>query len=288
MVKTETAIVYLDYSQIELRFQALYTYLIGKPDYNMCRAYMPYDCYMLSDMDNSKIEFNPEDKNHIKNYDKLIGYQKEDDKVWKPLDIHGATTKAAFPDVKETDPEFHDLRYIGKRVNFAKNYGAQLNRIKEMFPDMPEEQQVSLDRAYYKAFPGVKHYHEFCNERAALHSYTSNLFGVKYYNVSGHKLKNMLIQGSCAFFLKKKIIEINNYLKEKGYKTKMQLQLHAELSFEWYPKDGIEIFFEIKNIMENWSETKVPIIADMEVTTTNWAEKEEIKTEEELNDKINR
>ena len=36
------AIVYLDYSQIELRLQAFYTILIGHPDLNLCRAYSPY------------------------------------------------------------------------------------------------------------------------------------------------------------------------------------------------------------------------------------------------------
>ena len=37
-------IAYLDYSQVELRLQALYTILVGSPDLNLCRAYMPYKC----------------------------------------------------------------------------------------------------------------------------------------------------------------------------------------------------------------------------------------------------
>ena len=46
--KDVDSVVYLDYSQIELRVQALYTILVGHPDINLCRAYMPYECYALS------------------------------------------------------------------------------------------------------------------------------------------------------------------------------------------------------------------------------------------------
>ena len=37
-------IAYFDLSQIELRAQANYTVLLGKPDTNLCRAYMPFKC----------------------------------------------------------------------------------------------------------------------------------------------------------------------------------------------------------------------------------------------------
>lgn len=282
VISSDTGIVYLDYSQIELRFQALYTYILGSPDYNMCRAYMPFDCYMLSDVDHIKIEFNPDNQEHIKHYKEHVWYHNEDNTQWEPVDVHGATTLAAFPDLKTTDPEYHDLRYIGKRVNFAKNYGAELNRIKTMFPNMTLEEQKRINDAYYKAFPGIKKYHEYCIYRAAHYSHTCNLFGVNYYNVSGHKLKNMLIQGSAAFYLKLKIIELYKYCKENNIKSKFQMQIHDELSWEYNPEDPPEIFFKFKEIMEDWKDTKVPIIADMEATKTTWADKIEINTLDEL------
>ena len=65
IIKTDTAIVYLDYSQIELRFQALYTIIIGKPDFNMCRAYMPYKC-----ISKEGIPFDYNNPEHIKNWNK--------------------------------------------------------------------------------------------------------------------------------------------------------------------------------------------------------------------------
>lgn len=284
VIYTDTALVYLDYSQIELRFQALYTILVGNPDYNMCRAYMPYDCYRIPETGAQfkGIQFDYNNPEHIKNYTKFKWYHNEDDTEWHPVDVHGATTTAAtgkYPGDEDWDILRRD---VGKRVNFAKNYGAELPRIKQMFPDKTHEECVKINDAYYKAFPGVKEYHKYCSVRASTYSNTTNLLGVKYYNVSGHKLKNLLIQGSAAFFLKQKIIELNKFCEENNIKTKFQMQIHDELSWEYDPQDPPEIFFKFKEIMEDWEETKIPIIADMEISTTSWADKKEIETLEQL------
>lgn len=263
------AIVYLDYSQIELRLQAMYTILVGHPDTNLCRAYMPYKCT------NDKGElFNPTNAKHITTWNKT--WYDETGAQWTPLDVHGATTKIAFG-VTEDDPEYKRLRYEGKRVNFAKNYGAKFGRIKQMFPDYTDEQIAQIDGAYYAAFPGVKQYHDYCYKLADISSHATNLFGVKYYNVSGHNLINMLIQGSGAYFLKWKIRQIYDYCKQHGIKSRFQMNIHDELSWEKHKDDSIDVFFEFQKIMEQWDDTLVPIVADMEITYTTWAEKKEVE-----------
>lgn len=268
-------LVYLDYSQIELRFQAFYTILVGNPDLNLCRAYMPYEC-----INKEGVAFDYKNPTHIKNWNKKWYLKEDPTKEWTPTDVHGATTKAAF-DIDENHPDYHSLRYVGKRVNFAKNYGAQYGKICTMFPDRTPEECRRIDEAYYKAFPGVKAYHNYCYEIALQQSYATNLFGVRYYGVSGHKLKNMLVQGSAAVFLKLKIRELYDYMKTNNIKSKLQMQIHDELSWVKH-KNEDEEFFIFKNIMENWNDGLVPIVADMEVSYTTWAEKQEVKTLEEL------
>lgn len=278
VIKTNTNIVYLDYSQIELRFQALYTILLGHPDLNMCRAYMPFNC-----VDSNGTPFDHKTNPLFTGKD---WFHKEDTSVkWHPVDIHGATTTKATG-LTPDDPNFSRLRTeIGKKVNFAKNYGAELSRIRQMFPDKSYEECVKINDAYYAAFPGIKLYHKYCIERAQKYSFTTNLFQVKYYGASGHKLKNLLIQGSAAYFLKLKIRELYDYCKEHNIKTQFQMQIHDELSWEYNPEDPPEIFFKFKEIMED-AKTSIPIVADMEITSTNWAEKEEVDTLEELKEKI--
>ena len=268
-------IVYLDYSQIELRFQAMYTILVGHPDLNLCRAYMPYKC-----INKAGELFNCYNPKHIKDWKKEWYYQEDPTKHWVATDVHGATTKAAF-DIDENHPDYHDLRYIGKRVNFAKNYGAQYGKICQMFPDRTPEECKKIDAAYYTAFPGVKEYHNYCYARAQEFSWTANMFGVRYYGLSGHKLINTLVQGSAAVFLKLKIIELYEFMQKHNLKSKLQMQIHDELS--WCLYEGEEKYFiELQKIMETWDDTLVPIVADMEVTHTNWAEKYEVEKAEDL------
>lgn len=277
IVKSKHGIVYLDYSQIELRFQALYTLLVGHPDFNMCRAYMPYDC-----ISKNGIPFDPFNPTHIKNWNKEWFHKENPEEHWTPVDVHAATTTAATGKTKD-DPDFSSLRStIGKRVNFAKNYGAELGRIRQMFPDKTYDECVVINDAYYKAFPGVKEYHNYCAQQAAYYSNTTNLFGVKYYNVSGHKLKNLLVQGSAAYFLKLKIIELYDFTKKNNIKSKFQMQIHDELSWEYDPSDPPEVFFYFKHIMEDWKDGHVPIVADMEATNKTWADKQEVETIAEL------
>lgn len=278
------SIVYLDYSQIELRFQAFYTILVGHPDLNLCRAYMPYKCFTWQGNEGHQftVAFDCNRKDHIKHTYDWAWYLDENPEIrWTPVDVHGATTKAAFH-IDEKHPDYHRLRYVGKSTNFAKNYGATIKRIRQMFPHYSEEQVKQIDEAYYTAFPGVKEYHTYCYNRAQLFAFTSNLFGIKYYGVTGHKLINLLVQGSAAYYLKKKIRELYDYSKKHKLKTRWQMQVHDELSWEKHDDDDPQVFFQFQKIMQDWEDTLVPIVADMEVTTTKWAEKKEVGTLDEL------
>lgn len=144
-----------------------------------------------------------------------------------------------------------------------------------MFPDYDDETIHKIDDAYYTAFPGVKKYHEYCYKIVQEQPYVSNLFGVKYYGLTGHKLINCLVQGSGAYLLKERIFELDKFIQTNELKSKMQMQIHDEISFEIYP--GEEKYIkEFKRIMQDIKDTLVPIVADLEFTETTWADKEEV------------
>jgi DNA polymerase-1 len=274
------SLVFLDYSQIELRVQDLYTILLGSPDLNLSRAYMPYRC--------SRKPWEPFDFNnsqHVAEWNSNEWYYDEQpDQIWTPTDLHGATTKLAFH-IDEDDPRYKKLRGDGKRCNFAKNYGAKYNKIKTMFPDKTEEEVKRIDDAYYTAFPGVKQYHEYCYASAQMCAYTPNLFGIRYYGVNGHKLINLLVQGSAAYYLKLKIRELYDYSKANNLKTRWQMQIHDELSWERW-EDETDVFYAFKQIMEDWPDALVPIVAEMDISTTTWADKKGVDYLDELRTRL--
>ena len=115
---------FLDFSQMELRIQANYTILIGQPDYNLCRAYMPYDCYRVTEPCNDREYFNYKDPEHIQHAYDWKWYNNSDGSEWEPTDLHTKTTLTAFPefaDQTETKEFKKKWRYLGKSTNFARH-----------------------------------------------------------------------------------------------------------------------------------------------------------------------
>lgn len=113
---------FADYSQMELRIQAYFTILVGHPDYNLCRAYMPYDCYTLTDYFDV-IQFDYKNPEHIKHAYDWEWFNNKDNKEWEPTDLHTKTTLTAFPEFadKTDTKEFKKKwRYLGKSTNFAE------------------------------------------------------------------------------------------------------------------------------------------------------------------------
>lgn len=261
--------VFIDESGLELRVQAAYTIVVSGGDLNMCRAYCPFKCHQA---DGTKYKLG----------DKFSGdwYRDEDDTLWKPTDLHSETTKKCFPGLTEDDPNFHDLRYIGKRVGFASQYGAGIAVFRRMFPKYSEEQIQNLASAYGKAFPDVKKYQQWVIEEARANAYVENLFGVRYWGADGHHLINMLVQGSGAYFMKMKMLEQIKFLEDNHCKSKMFLAIHDES--DYYIAPGEEwVVWELRKIQEKWEGNPIPMVADVEASCTNWYGKQEFKTEEE-------
>ena len=262
------SIYYLDYSQIELRVQANYTYDISGGDLNMCRAYMPFECH-----NSAGKAFDPKDDRDI--IFSIKWFQNENNEVWEPVDLHSATTAKAFPEVDPKSPEFKPLRALGKSTNFAKNYGATTNALIEQF-GFDRITAEKLNQGYYDAFPKVLDYQKLVTQTFHRRGFVKNRYGRRYYLTDKrfvYRLYNYIIQGTCADMLKHKIFEVDKLLLP--YRSRFQMNIHDELSFEIY--NGEEFLIPvIKQIMEDVDWMTIPVVADVEKTTTNWADKEDV------------
>lgn len=255
------SIIYFDYSQIELRIQAIYTIYVMGGDLNLCRAFMPFKC-----KNSEGVEFN-----YIThpNFEDTKWY-KEDNVEWSPTDLHTATTLKAFPNLIVGTAEFDKYRAYGKSTNFACNYGSTAKGLQHEF-GYSIDLANTLYNAYLNSFPGVAKYRKYVRDFLFKFPYVENLFGRRYYGVTSHEGSSYLVQGSAADLLKRKINEVCNFLKQNNLKTKFQMNIHDEVSFELH-KDEHWIIPKIKEIMNNLPQSPVPIKVGIEITHTTWDE----------------
>ena len=271
---------FADYSQMELRIQAYYTILVGSPDYNLCRAYMPLDCYTLSNTIEI-IQFDYKNPEHIKHAYDWEWFNNKDNTEWEPTDLHTKTTLTAFPEFadKTDTKEFKKKwRYLGKSTNFAKNYGCGAKTLADNL-GIDLETATKLSDAYNNAYPGVIKYQQKVQADLALKGYVTNLYGRKYFienSTNYYKGNNYCIQGTGADALKEVEIKICEYLK--GKKSRFILPIHDELALEIAPGEEDEVPRKIKELMESVGDVIkwVPMVSEVEMTDTNWAEKHEV------------
>jgi DNA polymerase-1 len=262
-------IFYLDYSQIELRFQALYTIYVSGGDTNLCRAYMPLHCHRGTE----KYDFN--NTEHIAQWNSGDWYLDEaPDTLWTKTDLHGVMAMNAFPHTDPSQKDWKMYRKIGKTTNFACNYGATTGGLQRELGHTPELAN-HLYKMYLKTFPELKAYREYVTSMLGQQGFIEDLFGRKFYGMSAHEGANRLVQGSAADFLKMKMIKADAYLVKNNLKTRFQMNIHDEMSFELH--DGEELVIaELTALMEGLPGTKVPIVADAEITSTTWDEKADL------------
>lgn len=159
-----------------------------------------------------------------------------------------------------------------------KNYGSGIGGIVKALKgqDVSEEIIGALNTGYYRAFPKVIEYQQRVIAQVVKKGYVVNQYGRRYYITNpnnGYKFCNYLVQGSCADMLKGKIIEIHNLLSP--YKTRFQMNIHDEMSFQVWRGEEF-LVPKIKEIMESCDWANVPIVAEVEKTTTSWADKESV------------
>jgi DNA polymerase-1 len=266
---TSERVFYFDFSQMELRVQAHYTIILGDGDVNLTRAFMPYRC---------KSMLTGEEFDYTKHDWKSGEWLDENNQFWKPTDLHTATTLQAFPELKLDDPNFSHYRSLGKRANFAKNYGAGWAKLMESLK-ISEDIAKALDKGYMKAFPKIRDYQRWVDKNLQVYGFAENLYGRRYY-ISAHnnfyKAYNYLIQGSCADLMKQKEIDIAKFLAENNLKSKMIMVIHDEVQIA-IPKDEEWIVPKIKEILDDNNKyiSTLPMLCEVEVTNTTWAEKED-------------
>ena len=193
-------------------------------------------------------------------------------------DIHATTASKVFGvPLEEVD---RDMRRKAKEVNFGLIYGISAFGLAQNIGISRTEAQEIIT-AYFNEFPGVKRYMDEQVNKAREHTYVETILGRRRYlrdihskNMvgRGHAERNAInapIQGSAADMIKVAMINIDQWMKAEGLKSKMIMQVHDELVFDVY-KPELEL---MKQRIPELMKAAIPLDVPMEVETgvgENW------------------
>lgn len=197
------------------------------------------------------------------------------------MDLHSLTARKIF-ELSDVENVSREQRIIAKTINFSIIYGKTAFGLAKELGINQREAAEYIDR-YFNQYPRVKDFEKEIIEFTEKNGYTETFFGrrriIEGINSKNKNIRsqaermavNSVIQGTAAEIIKKVMIELYRYLKDKEG-ISLLLQVHDELIFE-IEKDKVEMYKkDIEDIMKNSVKFEdVPLEINTNIGI-NWAE----------------
>ncbi len=205
-------------------------------------------------------------------------------------DVHTAVACEVFG--VKPDEVTKEMRVRAKTINFGVMYGMGVTALQKNINTNREDAQKFLD-GYFNKFLGLAEYLERVKQETAQKGYTETYFGRRRYfpdinsrlpfmKASAERMAiNAPIQGTEADIIKIAMIEIENFIKQKGLTkdARLLLQVHDELVYEIKENIIDSLAPEIKKMMQGIIDPKkisgIVCVANASAGF-NWGEEEEI------------
>src|SRR5260221_10700420 len=193
-------------------------------------------------------------------------------------DIHRLTASQVFG----VPPMLIDAehRRRAKAVNFGIVYGLSAFGLSQQLGIDQREAKKFID-AYFEKYAGVRRYIDRTLEETRREQSVKTLFGrtrpipdinSKNANMRGFAERtavNTPLQGTAADLIKLAMIQIDEELRSRNLKSRMLLQVHADLLFE-VPENEIELMRGlVREKMESVHKLSVPLLVELGVGP-NW------------------
>jgi DNA polymerase I len=208
-----------------------------------------------------------------------VGHPAFAEQIRAGVDSYTAVAKLVTGKDEVTDEE----RQQWKRTYLSLLYGGGTHTIMLQFPELSRAEAKDLISTFHRNWPAVRALQNMVQSVAADRGFIRTPWGRQLHpeQFGEHKLLNKLIQGSAADLMKHAILEVDRNLRQDGIQSRMVSVIHDELILD---ADPVEVTWLGENL-PLWMSAPatdvgineiVPITAEVEVSYTNWAEKEEL------------
>ncbi|MBZ4674243.1 MAG: polymerase [Spirochaeta sp.] len=196
------------------------------------------------------------------------------------VDVHRSTASLIF-DVPLEEVTSNQRR-IAKTINFGVMYGMGTHSLAKDLKISHSEAKQFIDQ-YFQRYSRVQSFVETIRSRAEKDGYVRTLLGhvrtITEINsrsaVERAKAQriavNTVIQGTAADIMKLAMIRVSAFIKGKGLKATLLLQIHDELVFE-VPEDEVEETEQVvREALEGAVKLSIPLKTSIEVGD-NWGD----------------
>ena len=236
------------------------------------QAFIPREGWVLVDADYSQIEL------------RLMAHFSGDGAMVEAFrngeDVHARTASEIF----EVPPEWvtPELRSRAKAVNFGLIYGISGFGLSRN-TGVSRKEAADFITKYFEKYPGVKRFMDESASEGAENGYAVTLMGRRRYlpelqspkaqirEFGKRAAMNTPVQGTAADIIKLAMVRTDRELRKQGYRSRLILQVHDELLLECPPEEAEKAAELLKRTMEEVTELKVPLLAEVHTGNT-WAE----------------
>ena len=195
-------------------------------------------------------------------------------------DVHRATAAEVFG--RPLDEVSPDERRTAKVINFGLIYGMSSFGLAQNLGIERATAQAYID-SYFSRYPGVKRYMDETRERARNQGYVETVFGRRLRlpemksgspqrrQAAERAAINAPMQGTAADLIKLAMVEVQEWLDERGFGAKLIMQVHDELVLEVPHGELDEVGEGLRARMQDVAQLEVPLIVDVGVGD-NWDE----------------
>jgi len=203
---------------------------------------------------------------------RILAHLAQDQKLLEAFasgeDLHSTVASLVFG-VKptEVDPE---MRRQIKAMSYGLAYGLSAFGLSQQLDITPGEASVLMDN-YYKRFGGIRDYLATVVVEAKKVGYTETLLGRRRYlpdlqnenkfkrEIAERAALNAPIQGTAADIIKLAMLRVDKAMREAKLKSRLLLQIHDELLFEYVDSELDQLIELVKREMGAAYPLKAPL-----------------------------
>jgi len=195
-------------------------------------------------------------------------------------DIHRQTASVIFN--ASPDAISSEMRSRAKTINFATIYGQGAHALSRQLKIEHAEAKAFIE-TYFERFAGVRAWLDRSVQEARERGYVETISGRRRYipeildrnfntRAFGERLaQNSPIQGSAADLIKVAMIRIHARIRDEKLRSRMLLQVHDELVFEFPAEEEKALRAIVQHEMTTAVALNVPLVVDIG-TGVNWLE----------------